>query len=136
VEELSEAEAAAELTLGGRSTKSLPQSRHVAGGSGEIGGGEPMQSLLLSWRIRHPGVALTLHEPNNNELFAGLAERTLDAALVTTHTLRPSASRIPIYREPLVAAVPAKHVLAARDILTWELLRAEPLLTQEWMVTT
>lgn len=94
--------------------------------------GEPMQSLLASWRLRHPGVALTLHELNDNELFAGLAERTLDAALVTTHTLRPSASRIPVYREPLVATLPSKHALAIRDILTWELLRTETILTQEW----
>jgi DNA-binding transcriptional LysR family regulator len=94
--------------------------------------GEPLQSLLASWRIRHPGVVLTLHELNDNEIFAALVDRTLDAAFVTTHTLRPGVGTVPIYREPVVATLPVTHALASHDPLTWDLLRAETILTQEW----
>lgn len=94
--------------------------------------GQPLQALLASWHTRHPGVALTLHELNDNELFAALAERALDAALVTTHTLRPGANTVPIYREPVVATLPVAHALASHDSLTWPQLRTETLLTQGW----
>jgi DNA-binding transcriptional LysR family regulator len=94
--------------------------------------GQPLQPLLATWRTRHPGVVLTLHELNDNEIFAALAERTLDAALVTTHTLRRGANSIPLYREPLVAALPHGHILASYESLTWTLLGDQILLTQGW----
>lgn len=71
--------------------------------------GQPLQSLLASWRARHPGVVLTLHELNDNEIFAALVGRELDVALVTTHTLRPGAATVPLYRERVVAALPATY---------------------------
>ena len=77
--------------------------------------GQPLQSLLASWRARHPGVVLTLHELNDNEIFAALVGRELDVALVTTHTLRPGAATVPLYRERVVAALPAMHGLASRE---------------------
>ncbi|MGE3742770.1 MAG: LysR family transcriptional regulator [Geminicoccaceae bacterium] len=94
--------------------------------------GEPLQSLLASWRTRHPGVVLTLHEMNDNEIFTALVERALDAALVITHTLRSGATTAPLYRERLVAALPTRHGLASRDVLTWDHLRTETFLTQGW----
>src|SRR5260370_41683860 len=94
--------------------------------------GQPLQILLATWRIRHPGIVLVLHELNDNEIFAALAERALDAALVTTHTLRPGTTTAPIYREPVVAALPNSHALASHDSLTWDQLRAETILTQGW----
>lgn len=95
--------------------------------------GEPMQPLLAAWRNRHPGVALTLHELNDNDIFAALADRSLDAAFVTAHALKRAADTIPIYREPLVAALPRDHKLASYDdCLIWDLLREQTLLTQGW----
>jgi DNA-binding transcriptional LysR family regulator len=94
--------------------------------------GQPLQPLLASWRAQHPGIVLTLHELNDNEIFAALVERALDAALVTTHTLRPGTNTVAIYREPVVAALPVTHGLALRDSLTWDLLRTETFLTQAW----
>ena len=34
--------------------------------------GQPLQSLLAAWRSQHPGVMLTLHELNDNEIFVAL----------------------------------------------------------------
>ena len=94
--------------------------------------GQPLQPLLANWRTQHPGVVLTLHELNDNEIFTALVERALDVALVTTHTVRPGATTVPLFRERLVAALPVMHGLASRDSLSWDQLRAETFLTQEW----
>ena len=94
--------------------------------------GQPLQPLLATWRTRNPGVVLSLHELNDNEIFAALVERALDAALVTANTIRPGATAVPIYREPLVATLPTTHPLASNDSLTWNQLRDETFLTQEW----
>lgn len=94
--------------------------------------GQPLQSLLAEWHQQNPDVVLTLHELNDNELYEALAERTLDAALVTSHTLRRGTNAVPIYREKLVAAIPQAHPLAGHDTLSWDLLREQTLLTQGW----
>lgn len=94
--------------------------------------GQPLQPLLASWRTLHPGVVLTLHELNDNEIFTALVERALDAALVTSHTLRPGAATVPLYRERVLAALPVMHGLASYDSLTWDQLRTETFLTQGW----
>ena len=94
--------------------------------------GNPLQSLLADWRIRHPDVVLTLCELNDHQISAALAERSLDIALVRTHAPRRGANSIPLYREPLVAALPYGHILATYESLTWTLLRDQTLLTQGW----
>ena len=94
--------------------------------------GAPLQPLLAAWRSRHPAVALTLHELNDNEISIALAERALDAAFVTANSVRRVANTLPIYREPLFAALPQDHVLASNEALNWELLREQTLLTQDW----
>ncbi|MPZ35916.1 MAG: LysR family transcriptional regulator [Rhodospirillales bacterium] len=94
--------------------------------------GDPLQSLLAAWRNQHPDVVLTLHELNDHQISAALTERSLDIALVTTHALRRGAHSIPIYREPLVAALPHGHILASYESLTWTLLRDQTLLAQGW----
>ena len=94
--------------------------------------GQPLQSLLASWSEQNPDVELTLHELNDNELYEGLAERTLDVALVTAHTLRRGVNAVSIYREPVIAAVAQGHPLARHDALTWNLLREQTVLTQDW----
>jgi len=94
--------------------------------------GEPLQSLLSAWHAHSPAVELTLHEMNDNEIRIGLAERRLDAALVTQHTLWRHAAGVPLYREPLVVALPEGHPLCAQSSVTWAQLRKETFLTQGW----
>jgi DNA-binding transcriptional LysR family regulator len=94
--------------------------------------GRPLQSLLGCWTEQNPAVMLTLHELNDDELYEGLAGRTLDAALVTAHTLRSGANAVPIYREPVMAALALGHPLARHDLLTWQMLREQTVLTQDW----
>lgn len=94
--------------------------------------GEPLRSLLAAWHGQHPDVALTLHELNDHQISAALAERSVDAALVTRLAPHRSANSIPVYRERLVAALPHEHMLASYETLTWSLLGGQTILTQGW----
>lgn len=92
--------------------------------------GQAVRGLLRDWRVAYPLVGLALHEMNEREMCAALEERWLDAALVPRHALWPRAVTVPIYRERVVAAVPADHVLAASEVLSWSNLRGEAVLVQ------
>jgi DNA-binding transcriptional LysR family regulator len=94
--------------------------------------GEPLRGLLWEWRERHPEVVLTMSELNEREIQMGMRERRIDLGLMTNHTLRPDAVTAPLYREPLVAALPCEHPLAEREGLDWESLRRETFLVQGW----
>jgi DNA-binding transcriptional LysR family regulator len=94
--------------------------------------GEPLRSLLAAWRVACSNVDLFVHEMNDHEVRAAIIERRLDVALVPAHTLWPNATSAQIYQEPIFAALPVGHVLCSCEVLTWELLRSETVLTQEW----
>jgi DNA-binding transcriptional LysR family regulator len=94
--------------------------------------GEPMRTLLSTWREMHPDVLLTIFEMNERDMQAALAERRLDAALITSHTLWPHATSEPLYRERIVAALPQGHRLSGRKAVDWDSLRDEIFLVQGW----
>lgn len=94
--------------------------------------GEPIQSLLSSWHERYPQVVFELYEMNERDILTALEDRRLDAAFMTEHALWPHAVAEPIYRERLLAALPAGHPLAARKTLKWDILRDETFLVQGW----
>jgi DNA-binding transcriptional LysR family regulator len=94
--------------------------------------GQPVQSMLASWREQFPEVRLSMSELNERDILAGLEERRLDLALMTQHTLWPRAAWEPMYHERLLVAVPRDHALARRRTVNWDLLREETLLVQGW----
>ena len=94
--------------------------------------GEPLGSLLAGWHEKHPNVVLTVSEMNDRDLAAALQERRLDAALIPGYALWPHAVALPIYRERLVATLPAGHPLARRETLDCASLRNETVLVQGW----
>jgi DNA-binding transcriptional LysR family regulator len=94
--------------------------------------GEPIASLLSSWRQRYPNVALTVSEMSDRDLAAALEERRLDVALMVSHAVWPHATSVPLYRDRLLAALPAEHPLAERPTVDWDALRDEIFLVQGW----
>jgi DNA-binding transcriptional LysR family regulator len=90
------------------------------------------RELLASWRAAFPEVDLTISEGSQRELALGLAEHRLDVALVTGHEMWVQVTAVPIFRERLVAAVPAEHALAHRQVLDWASLRPETMLIPGW----
>ena len=110
-----------------------------SGGAGEIRlgvrlppVGEPLSSLLAEWHGSYPNIVLTISEMNDRDLALALEERRLDAALMLNHAVGTHAASMPLYRDPLVAVLPAGHALAARPSLNWDALRDETILVQGW----
>lgn len=94
--------------------------------------GEPLGSLLAGWRVRHPNVVLTVVEMNEPSMAIALERRHLDVGIVTSFTPCANTEALALYRERLTAALPVAHVLAERDAVEWDDLRAETILIQEW----
>ena len=111
-------------------------------GAGEVGEirlgvrlppvGEPLVSLLGAWHAEHPNVVLTVSEMNDRDLAAALEERRLDAVLTFRQAVWPHATSLPLYRDRLLAALPAAHPLAAQPTVSWDALRGEIILVQGW----
>ena len=90
------------------------------------------QELLARWRENHPGINLRVAELADRDIAIALEERRLDVAFVPSFTLWPHAAALQIYREQIVAALPAGHCLARRKTLRWTALREETILVQGW----
>ena len=140
------------LTAGGRSV--LAHARRalaeldavrrsaIGNGCGEIGeirlGVRPSPidrhfiDLLAIWRGRHPSVQLTVSEINDRELAAALEERRIDIALTLRHAVWPHAATMPLYRNPLLLALPTQHPLAAHRVLSSGAVREEIILVEGW----
>ena len=69
---------------------------------------------------------------SDRDLATALEERRLDVALMMSHAVGPHAESVPLYRDRLVAAVPAGHPLADRARLDRDALRGETILVQGW----
>jgi len=110
---------------------------HGSGDAGEIRLGvrfppigEPIVSLLASWRERHAKIVLTVSQMNDRDLAAALEERRLDVVLTSSHAVWPHAESLPLYRDRLLGALPAAHPLARRSVVRWAELREEVVLVQ------
>jgi DNA-binding transcriptional LysR family regulator len=94
--------------------------------------GKPLQPLLELWHTRYPNIDLVLYELNEREILASIEERRIDAALMTKHTLWPHAVAEPVYREPLLLALPKRHPLRSRKTTKWDHLHDQTFLVQGW----
>lgn len=94
--------------------------------------GAPLRSLLSAWRGRNPHIVLTVAEMNDRDLMTAIEDRRLDAVLTASHALWPRVASVKLYREPLVAVLPAAHKLARQSEVNWDDLREEVILVQGW----
>jgi hypothetical protein len=77
-------------------------------------------------------VLLSRAELNVREIRSALEGRRLDAALIPSFMLWPDATVLPIYCEPLVAALPVEHPFSACSAMDWASLADETILVQTW----
>ena len=63
--------------------------------------------LLPEFQRRHPGVKVTLREATSDLQLAGLAEGDMDAGLLLPPVDDPRLGYLPLFRDTLVAALPA-----------------------------
>lgn len=94
--------------------------------------GKPFGELLRVWHERYPAVSVFQYEMHEKEIAEALADRRLDVAFVPSFGLWPHVATLPVFKERLVAALPAKHPLAKRKALKWRELSGETVLVQGW----
>jgi DNA-binding transcriptional LysR family regulator len=114
----------------------------LVGGAGDVGEvrlgvrlprvGTPLRNLLAAWRGSNPNIVLTVAELSDRDLVAAIEERRLDLVLTVSQALWPRAASLPLYRERLVAVLPAGHRLATQTRVKWADLREETILVQGW----
>ncbi len=90
----------------------------------------PLPPWLRSFRERHPDVELQLREATMDVQLEAMAQADIDAGFVlhAPAALPASLHALQVLAEPLVLALPAGHAAAARDIVRFEEVAAEPLL--------
>jgi LysR family hydrogen peroxide-inducible transcriptional activator len=84
-----------------------------------------MPLILKPLRLAYPGLALELWEDQTRSLIDGLRNHRLDAALLATDAEASEITELVLFREPLLAALPLDHPLAAAKSVTEEALAGE-----------
>ena len=90
-----------------------------------------MPILLKPLRQAYPGLAIELWEDQTRALIDGLRNHRLDAALLATPPDAPEITEIALFDEPLLAALPLDHPLAALRKVNEESLAEEMLVLAE-----
>ncbi|MEU1201682.1 LysR family transcriptional regulator [Streptomyces sp. NPDC005813] len=89
--------------------------------------GEHLDRVLAAFAQLAPGVPVELVSAPARERLAQVTDGRLDAAFVRSPEPAPGLRIVPLWPDPLVAAVPATHPLASRDTLDLGELAALPL---------
>ncbi|MGC0320869.1 DNA-binding transcriptional LysR family regulator [Bradyrhizobium sp. USDA 326] len=88
-----------------------------------------LRATLLEHRDRYPEVDRRMVDEASDHLIAHLASSAIDVAIVAEPNPKWSDRSLLLWSERVVAALPANHPLAGRDVVHWGELRREPLLT-------
>jgi len=81
-----------------------------------------MPLILKPLRENYPGLTIELWEDQTRVLIDGLRSHRLDAALLATEPDSPEITDIVLFDEPLLAALPTTHPLAALPCIAEEAL--------------
>ena len=84
-----------------------------------------MPLILKPLRQNYPGLTVELWEDQTRVLIEGLRSHKLDAALLATHENVPEITEIEVFKEPLLAALPPDHRLAASEKVDQKAIRNE-----------
>jgi LysR family hydrogen peroxide-inducible transcriptional activator len=84
-----------------------------------------MPLILEDLRQDYPGLVVELWEDQTRMLIEALRNHKLDAALLATPADAPEITEIALFDEPLLAALPLKHRLAAQKTVSEEALADE-----------
>lgn len=90
-----------------------------------------MPMILRPLREAYPGLVIELWEDQTRALIEGLRNYRLDAALLATALEAPEITEIPLFEEPLLAALPVNHRLAHVSAVSEKALAGELLVLAE-----
>lgn len=89
-----------------------------------------LANLIGRYRSIYPGIEMEIAESTAREALMHLRAGQLDIAFVVGTPDPPDCHSRPIWREPLVAALPDSHSLAAQKCVTWVDLAEETFLVR------
>ncbi len=84
-----------------------------------------MPLILRPLRSAYPALSIDLWEDQTHSLIDGLRNHRLDAALLATASETPEITEIALFDEPLLAALPSTHCLAAQQTVSEDALTSE-----------
>jgi len=87
---------------------------------------EFLPAALSAFRALHPEVELVLRELVSARQVQALRDRRIHVGLARPGIVEKGIVSVPLYQEPLVAALPARHPLAQQERLTLAVLAEEP----------
>ena len=90
-----------------------------------------MPLILKPLQQAYPGLTIELWEDQTHMLIDSLRNHRLDAALLATESNSPEITEIAVFEEPLLAALPMKHRLAAARSVNEDALKDELLVLAE-----
>ena len=90
-----------------------------------------MPLILKPLQQAYPGLTIELWEDQTQALIDSLRNHRLDAALLATESSSPEITEIAVFEEPLLAALPMKHRLAAARSVNEDALKDELLVLAE-----
>ncbi|MFN3945281.1 MAG: LysR family transcriptional regulator [Allosphingosinicella sp.] len=86
--------------------------------------------LFASFRAEHPKVDLTLSDMHANDILDRIRDGELDVGYIADELVPPGFEALRLWRQRMVAVLPADHRLATRGALSWADLGGEPLITR------
>lgn len=106
-----------------------------AAGQGRVGGvtlghnssvsAGNLRATLMSWHNAHPDVEVECVEADRSVLLAGLDTGEIDMAILMGAADHEGFRCELLWSERMLAALPASHLLAERDVVHWTDLRGE-----------
>lgn len=84
-----------------------------------------LRATLMSWREAHPDVEVECVEADRSVLLAGLDTGEIDIAILMGVAGHDGFRCQALWSERILAALPASHPLAGRDVVHWTDLRGE-----------
>ena len=99
----------------------------VLGHNSSVSAGN-LRATLMSWHDTHPDVEVESVEGDRSALLAGLDTGEIDIAILMGAAVHNGFRCEPLWSERMLAALPAQHPLAERDVIHWTDLRDEKFL--------
>lgn len=84
-----------------------------------------LRATMMSWHDVHPDVEVQCVEADRSVLLASLDTGELDIAILMGATSHAGFRCEPLWSERMLAALPAAHPLAEREVVHWTDLRGE-----------
>jgi LysR family transcriptional regulator, hydrogen peroxide-inducible genes activator len=86
---------------------------------------------LKRFAVDYPEVEVVLHEDTTSQLVRALLAKEIDVALVSLPVEQRGLMSVSLFEEPLLAALPAGHVLAKKRKITLRDLENEPFILMQ-----